>query len=137
MNDVVELFSTMRSIFGICPCCGNFFRLSDCRIFLRGNPRKDWKDKLEACDSKLGDLELSIDERKQELQAVAAAKGRRDTQRAIRKVDPIFAPVGLHADDPKVLFHPIDYVVFNGMNSSEQRSTRACHQSNQMIADTK
>ncbi len=33
----------------------------------------------------------------------------------IRRVDPVFTPRKLNADDAKVIFHPIDYVFFNGM----------------------
>jgi predicted Holliday junction resolvase-like endonuclease len=36
-------------------------------------------------------------------------------RRAITRIDPIFAPRRLNADDAKVLFHPVDYVVFCGM----------------------
>ena len=124
-NDAVDFFSTMRNIFGVCPCCNNLFRLSDCRVFLRGKPRRDWKDELEAGDSALDDLRLNIDENEQKMRAEAAAKGRRNAQRAIKKLDPIFAPLRLHADDAKVLFHPIDYVVFKGMNSSELKIVKS------------
>lgn len=125
MKDAVELFSTMRSVFGICPCCGNIFRLSDCRVFLQGIPKKDWKDKLETQDLAINKLELAIDENERGMRTKAAAKGRRDAQRAINKLDPIFSPLRLHADDAKVLFHPVDYVVFNGMNSSELRIAKS------------
>ena len=33
----------------------------------------------------------------------------------IRRIDPVFTPRKLDPDDAKVIFHPIDYVVFNGM----------------------
>src|SRR5579863_2987469 len=119
MNDAVEFYSTLRNIFVVCPCCGQFFRLSDCHIFLQGKPRKDWKEKLEEGDSALDGLEANIDENERAMRLEAAAKGRRAAQRTIRKLDRIFAPLHLHADDAKVLCHPIDYVVFDGMNSSE------------------
>jgi predicted Holliday junction resolvase-like endonuclease len=36
----------------------------------------------------------------------------------VKKIDRIFTPRGLNPDDAKVLFHPIDYVVFNGMKDN-------------------
>ena len=120
-NDAVEFLSTLRNIFGVCPCCGQLFRLSDCRIFLRQKPRKDWLDKLSKMDGKLDSIEQGIDENEEQMRVAARAKGRRAAQRTIRKLDRIFAPLRLHADDAKVLCHPVDYVVFKGMNSTPER----------------
>lgn len=125
MNDSIEVFAVMRTIFGLCPCCGELFRLSDCRIFLKGRQRKDWMDRLDELDSKLDNLDQSIAENEAGLRLQAAAEGRKKAQRAIRKIDPIFAPLRLHADDAKVLFHPVDYIVFNGMNSSDQKAPKS------------
>lgn len=125
MNDTVEFFSILRNIFGICPCCGTFFRLSDCRIFLQSKPRKDWKERLEAANAALDGLQLSIFENERTMRDEAALKGRREAQRAIKKIDSIFTPLRLHADDAKVLCHPIDYVVFDGMKSSEDETVKS------------
>jgi predicted Holliday junction resolvase-like endonuclease len=38
---------------------------------------------------------------------------------AAKKIDPIFTPRKLNPDDAKVIFHPIDYVVFNGMKNAK------------------
>ncbi len=45
----------------------------------------------------------------------AREKGRKLAKKAIKKIDPVFAPRKLNADDAKVIFHPIDYIVFKGM----------------------
>ena len=37
----------------------------------------------------------------------------------MKKIDPIFSPRKLNPDDAKVIFHPIDYIVFNGMKAPE------------------
>lgn len=123
VNDAVEFLSTLRNIFGVCPCCGQLFRVSDCRIFLRQKPRNDWMDELIQMDGELDSIEQGIDENENAMRLKARAKGRRAAQRAIRKLDPIFAPLRLHADDAKVLCHPVDYVVFKGMNSTPENLT--------------
>ena len=32
-QDMLIFFEYQRQIFGICPCCGDFFRLSDTKIY--------------------------------------------------------------------------------------------------------
>lgn len=115
MDSLVEFFAIQREIFGICPCCGEIFRLSDARIYLRARPRKNWMDLLEDQDQLLDQLEEQIGEAEEELRDKARKSGRRRAQRAIKRIDPVFAPRNLNADDAKVLFHPVDYVVFKGM----------------------
>jgi predicted Holliday junction resolvase-like endonuclease len=39
-------------------------------------------------------------------------------QLAAKKIDTVFTPCKLNPDDAKVIFHPIDYIVFNGMNTA-------------------
>ncbi len=118
ISDIVHFFGIQRNIFGLCPCCGELFRLSDCRIYLRTRPKKDWMDILEAKNGRLDRVEEKIDGMEGALRDEARAIGRRMAHRAIRKIDRVFAPRRLNADDAKVLFHPVDYVVFNGLCNS-------------------
>ncbi|HEV2297650.1 MAG TPA: Holliday junction resolvase-like protein [Candidatus Acidoferrales bacterium] len=118
IDEIVRFFAIQRNIFGLCPCCGELFRLSDCRVYLRTKPQKDWMDILESKDNRLNRKEEKIDEIEEALREKARAAGRRMARRAITRIDPIFAPRRLNADDAKVLFHPVDYVVFCGMKDS-------------------
>lgn len=118
IDDIVRFFAIQRNIFGLCPCCGEIFRLSDCRVYLRTKPQKDWMDILESKDNRLDRKEEKIDEIEEALREQARAAGRRMARRAITRIDPVFAPRHLNADDAKVLFHPVDYVVFCGMKES-------------------
>jgi predicted Holliday junction resolvase-like endonuclease len=113
--DVVKFFRVQRGIFGICPHSGEFFRLSDCRIYLRERPTKDWMDDLTTEYERIDRLEERIREQEKELREEARKKGRKKAMKLVRKVDPVFAPRKLNPDDAKVIFHPVDYVVFNGM----------------------
>jgi predicted Holliday junction resolvase-like endonuclease len=114
-SDIVKLFSLQRQIFGVCPKCNDCFRLSDCRIFLKKKPVLDWMDKIDLEYRKLENLEKKLEEKEEKIREEARKKGRRETQLIIKKVDPVFSPRGLNPDDAKVIFHPIDYIVFNGM----------------------
>lgn len=116
-NDMIEFFSIQRQIFGICPHSGQFFRLSDCKVYRKTKPTHDWMNKLEAEDARLSKIEERIDEKKSEFQEKARAKGRLAASTQIKKIDRVFSPRKINPDDAKVLFHPIDYVVFNGMKN--------------------
>lgn len=117
--DILKFFTVQRHIFGICPRSGHFFRLSDCRIFLKEKPALDWMEKLHLQGQKLDEAEIRLDTKEEELRERAREKGRRLARLAIRKIDPIFTPRKLNPDDAKVIFHPIDYIVFNGMKNAE------------------
>jgi predicted Holliday junction resolvase-like endonuclease len=117
-SEMVKFFSLQRQIFGICPNCTDFFRLSDCNIFLKKKPVPDWMDEIDKEEERITELEGKLEEKKGELQVKAREKGRKLAQKAIKKIDPVFAPRKLNADDAKVIFHPIDYIVFKGMKDS-------------------
>jgi predicted Holliday junction resolvase-like endonuclease len=117
-SEMVKFFSLQRQIFGICPNCNDFFRLSDCNIFLKRKPVPDWMDGINKDKGRLTELEGKLEEKKGELQEKAREKGRKLAQKAIKKIDPVFAPRKLNADDAKVIFHPIDYIVFKGMKDN-------------------
>ena len=122
MIDISRLLTLQRRIFGICPNCNDFFRLSDCKIYSKKKPLLDWKDKIERESEKIDTLQLKISEMEGELREKAREKGRRMANRVIKRIDPIFFPRKLNPDDAKVIFHPIDYVVFNGMKSKELKN---------------
>jgi predicted Holliday junction resolvase-like endonuclease len=118
-TDITKFFELQRQIFGICPKCTEFFRLSDCKIFLKKKPIPDWKDKIDQENLRLEKLMERLEEKEEEIREKARDKGRKLAQLTIKKIDPVFAPRKLDPDDAKVIFHPIDYIVFNGMNQAK------------------
>lgn len=118
-SEIIKFFSLQRQIFGTCPNCGDFFRLSDGTVFLKRKPVPDWMDRIKRETERLTELEGKLEEKKGDLQEKAREKGRKQAQKAIKKIDPVFAPRRLNADDAKVIFHPIDYIVFKGMKDSD------------------
>ena len=118
-NDILDFFTTQRQIFGVCPACNEFFRLSDCKVFLKTKPARDWKDALDAEADRLEALADNLEEKKRHLQEFAREKGRAAANKVVKKIDPVFTPRKLNPDDAKVLFHPIDYIVFDGMKNAD------------------
>jgi predicted Holliday junction resolvase-like endonuclease len=116
-QEMLLFFQYQREIFGICPCCNEFIRLSDCKIYKDERKSSDWLDKLGNEERKLDSLEAKIDEDLKFYNEVAREKGRKEANKKMKKVDKIFTPQKLNPDDAKVIFHPVDFVVFNGMKN--------------------
>lgn len=116
-NQLLRFFQLQRQIFGICPHTGNVFRLSDCHIYVKKRPEPDWLQKIEAEQLRIDNISEKLDERKNLVAEQAKILGRKEADNAVRKFDKVFKPKKLNADDSKVIFHPIDYIVFNGMKS--------------------
>jgi predicted Holliday junction resolvase-like endonuclease len=116
-QELVGFYRVQRNIFGVCPKSGEIFRLSDCRVFLRTKPKRDWKDEIDRETDRLGDAEKRLDDKEEVLREAARKKGREQAIKAVKRLDPVFTPRKLNPDDAKVLFHPVDYIVFNGMKS--------------------
>jgi predicted Holliday junction resolvase-like endonuclease len=116
-SQIFDFFSLYRHIFGVCTHsdCGVLFRLSDCHIYLRKKPLRDWMDELDRMDAQLARLEEKLQEKADEMREKARERGRRLALQTVRRIDLVFTPRRLNPDDAKVIFHPIDYVVFNGM----------------------
>jgi predicted Holliday junction resolvase-like endonuclease len=120
--DLIKFFSYQRQIFGVCPCCGELFRLSDCKVYRKDAPVSDWKEKLEKQNIALDHFEEKLDLKMGEMRERAREAGRKQADKLIKKVDLVFAPLKLNPDDAKVVFHPIDFLVFNGMKAKELKN---------------
>ena len=46
-------------------------------------------------------------------------KGRKKATQAVKKFDKVFNPQKLNPDDSMGVFHPVDYVIFDGMKAGE------------------
>ncbi len=121
-QELVGFYRVQRNIFGICPRSGEIFRLSDCKVFLRSKPKRDWKDKLDQQSDRLDRMEERLEEEEERLREPARKKGRQQALETIKRLDPVFTPRNLNPDDAKVLFHPVDYVVFNGMKAASMKN---------------
>jgi predicted Holliday junction resolvase-like endonuclease len=121
-QELVGFYRVQRNVFGICPRSGEIFRLSDCKVFLRTKPKRDWKDDLDHESDRLDRVEERLDEREGQLREAARKKGRKQALKLIKSLDPVFTPRKLNPDDAKVLFHPVDYIVFNGMKAASMKN---------------
>ncbi|OGK82636.1 MAG: hypothetical protein A2X52_11880 [Candidatus Rokubacteria bacterium GWC2_70_16] len=101
---LVATFQDFRRILGVCPCCGEVFRLTDLMIAYRAKPAVTWLDSLEADEGRQQRVEDRFAEDEQRIRELAKERGRRALPRLLREAEP--------------LFDPVDYIVFDGMNAS-------------------
>lgn len=121
-NQLIEFFRLQRQIFGVCPHSGRVFRLSDCHIYDKKKPEPDWLQQIEAAQDRIDRAAEKLDEREEGIRENARQAGRREADKVIRKIDKTFRPLKLNPDDAKVLFHPVDFIVFNGMKTGQMKN---------------
>lgn len=120
-RSLAVVFAEMDSILGICPCCGEVFRLSDARPHLKGRHPTSVFDELDGEAQRLEAAELRLQEREELLREEAHRRGQRQAKNRLKKIDPVFSGAGLDPQDVKLIFDPVEYVVFDGMSRGHVR----------------
>ena len=118
-SELIKFFAIQRQIFGVCTCCGEIFRLSDANVYIKKKPTPDWMDKFEKSTARLDKTEEKINLEEGETKEIAREKGRVAAMKITKKIDTIFTPNKYNPDDVKVMFHPVDFVIFNGMKEKD------------------
>ncbi len=108
-------FEELKQLYGICPCCGELFRLSDVDIFTKTPPPKTVFDDIENQRRRLEDAREKFEDKKEEIKERATERGRAKAQRKLRKISPFLYDRAVNANDIKVIFDPVEYIVFRGL----------------------
>lgn len=120
MNELFPMFLQFRKILCLCPCCGDIVRLSDLRLKTKGPAAETWLDNHE---KELFRLEKKIERfenQEEKLREKARDKGRKEAEKVFNKaISPKFRALKLDPFDIKPVLHPIDFVVFKGMNKND------------------
>ncbi len=117
-SPLVATLQDFRRILGVCPCCGEIFRLTDLMIAYRAKASVTWLDRLEADEERQQRTEDKFSEDERQIRELAKERGRQALPRLLREAEPVFACRGYFAHDVKPLFDPVDYIIFDGMNAS-------------------
>ena len=125
MNDLLHAISAMQEVLAICPCCGEIFRLVEARISLPQHPPKtcDYLEltalerKLTARQDRIDSAEERFEESLEKQRDACAQLGRNEAKKRLRLIDPTFSAKNIDPQDVKVLFDPVEYVIFHGLNS--------------------
>lgn len=121
-KELVAFFELQRQIFGVCPNRRQIFRLSECQVYLRKKPELDWYKRIQDEQTKIDNALYKLEEKAESIREAARSRGRKQADRMISKVDTIFRPMQLNPDDPKVIFHPVDFIVFNGLKKKSMKN---------------
>jgi predicted Holliday junction resolvase-like endonuclease len=120
MNELFEEFQLFRRILCVCPCCGDLVRVSDLRLKAKGPAIRTWLDEREEKERKLSKKEEAFEEEEEKLRELAREKGRKASEKVFNAaICPSLRALKLDPFDVKPILHPIDFVVFNGMNKQE------------------
>ena len=127
MNILVQTIDGIQEVLAICPCCGEIFRLVEGKfIFPQKRPKTCEYLELVALEGKVSDDEerlASAEERFEERMRAQRQKfvelGRRQAKKKLKKIDPTFSAKDIDPQDVKVIFDPVEYLIFHGLNSED------------------
>ncbi len=118
-----EEYQLFRRILAVCPCCGEIRRVSDLRLKSKSEAEKTWLDEYDTDSQKLSVKEQEFQEQEEKLRQEATEKGREEAAKTFQKaICPSLQKLKLDPYDVKPIFHPIDFIAFNGMTSQEEIS---------------
>jgi predicted Holliday junction resolvase-like endonuclease len=128
MAGIVDTFQAFSGILVICPCCGELLRVAELSLRYTGKFERTVLDELRQHERRLErkketlDRQLDrFDAKEDALRMAAAERGRKRMKRLIRKIDPSMSRLKYDPQDIKVIAHPVDLIVFDGLNSGDSR----------------
>ena len=112
------MIEDLNNIYGICPRCEEVFRASEggLRKYKR---RGDFLDKLRGKERQIRKSSLAFQKEREGIRIKGVTRGRSEAEEMAANIDGVFAPLGLTADDAKLIMHPVDFIVFDGMHKDK------------------
>lgn len=132
MSALATFIQGGQRLIAQCPHCDQLFQVLHARfIFPSKDPgRCEYADllALQAATSRVsGDLDRAqerYDAAIEDLRAKATAQGQRSARKHVLRIDQVFSARKIDPQDVKVLFDPVDYVVFHGLNGKGVKKVR-------------
>jgi predicted Holliday junction resolvase-like endonuclease len=132
MNNLLLFIDNLQNILGYCPCCGSVFLLTDAKLIFTERKENNseygkylikqkeleiFEKQIEKMQNNLEKLQAKHEIIMEDIIEKAREVGRKNAKSKLKKLDPIFSGRKIDPQDVKVIFDPIEYVVFNGMHS--------------------
>jgi len=115
---LVDAFQDLKTILCVCPCCGELVRASDLHLSYKGKAPKTWLDKYDAELQRLEARRAAFEVKG--IRDRAVARGRLQTISRVNScLEPGLAICNFNPYDIKALYHPADFVVFDGLDYKE------------------
>lgn len=127
MNILAQTIDGIQEVLAICPCCGAIFRLVEGKfIFPQKSPKPCEYLGLVALERKVSDeddritsaeerFEKKLEQQRQKL----TEQGRKQAKKKLMKIDPTFSAKDIDPQDVKVIFDPVEYLIFHGLHAGD------------------
>lgn len=127
MNVLLQTIDGIQALMAICPCCGQIFRLVEGKfIFPQKRPRPceyleliGVEGRLSDDEKRLASAEERFEERLEGQRQKLTELGRRRAKKKLKKIDPTFSAKNIDPQNVKVIFDPVEYLIFHGLNSDD------------------
>jgi len=117
MSELLNTFQSFRRILCICPCCGEMMRLSDLHLKYLGKAPRTWLDRHESKLLTQEKKEMLFEEKEGKMREKSIERGRKKVPKLIKKcLCPEFKKLRYNPYDIKAIMHPVDFIVFDGLN---------------------
>lgn len=125
MNILIQTINGIQEILAICPCCEDIFRLVEGKfIFPQKQPKTSKYSELVSLEGKVADednrvttAEERFEEKIRAQKGKLIEQGRKQAKRKLKKIYPTFSGNNIDPQDVKVIFEPVEYLIFHGLNS--------------------
>ncbi len=129
MNPLLITIEGIQEVLAVCPCCGDVFRLVDSKFIFPQRPTKssEYLDLVRSeqrasfTENQLSKAQENFDAKLEKQREALRNKGEKRAKRKLKKIDPVFSGRDIDPDDVKVIFNPIEYVIFHGMSQKNIR----------------
>ena len=135
-DDFTAFYKTRQSILCSCPKCFAISRLSQLIIISEGKKSRTWLDDYEDNIRKFQDKQATFEEQESTIRDAAVQRGRAQVPNMV--VSSLSDKVVSSKYDPydiKPINHPIDYIIYDGMNKKSINNVVLLHQKNKHLAE--
>jgi predicted Holliday junction resolvase-like endonuclease len=95
--------------------------MSDLKLWYEGKVPRTWLDTYDLKSMRLDKKEEELDEKEDEMREAARERGRKKVPKLVcRCLDAEITRLKYNPYDIKALLHPVDFVVFNGMDGGRK-----------------
>ncbi len=116
----VEMFNRLKIIHCMCPNCDNIMRTSDLKLFSKEKTEKTWLDTYDAKTKRLDKNEDKFAEEERKIREESRQRGREQVPKLVNQaLNKNFLKLKYDPYDVKAILHPVDFVVFDGMNRGQ------------------
>ena len=126
-SDFLDTFQFLKTILCLCPHCNSMLRLSDLSLREKKMTNRTFLDEYDVKEKGLDKKEEVVGlqeddflQKESKIREKAVLRGRSKVLKTVRKsMDKHFAKMNYNPYDIKPILHPIDFVIYDGMNEEK------------------